>query len=225
MAKKTIGQVVEGILSKIEDKSAKYQETLEKKHEQLIGLQVELQEAEDSLKMLHKMKLLEQVSEGTYEDQKRFVDELKLKIEEVETEMSLIEVYKKEDVEAELAEIQKVKPEFNAEQNKKLSKLKFEMQQAKLEYLQKMIEVRKEYLITVSPESKFQTLLVKMGKQPANYLSGAYEGIGFTGTGNGFTTTNLFVDQHTVHQALGFGNLPSDTVIVVENGKKAGYLK
>ncbi|PWW20227.1 hypothetical protein DFO73_11641 [Cytobacillus oceanisediminis] len=220
-----IKTVINNLLGKIETTSERYEQTLEKKQEELIETQQKLQDAQFKLKDFHKMKVLGDITEEAYEAEAVTVKALTEKIETLHKEIGLIDTYKTEDVDAVLAEIKKAQAENVGEASNEVSQIKYKMQQAKLEYLQKIAEAREEYWKAVSTENRLNNILVKLGKKNQNYLSGAYEAIGFAGYGNGYSTTNLMVQQNEVFDALNYGRLPSPTISAVEKGKKAGYIK
>lgn len=178
MAKKTIKEMVTGFLGKIETTSAKYEGKLEEKQEEIIIVQAELQEATAKLKDFHKMKILGDISEETFNEQKKMVDMLQEKLQEVKTEVELIDTYKTEDVDVILAEINKVKPEFNKKQQEEIQKIKEELTEAKKQYTEKLVEIGDKYSKAVSANSKLESILIKFGKQTNSYLPDKYEIIG-----------------------------------------------
>jgi Skp family chaperone for outer membrane proteins len=90
----------EGLFKKVTTTEEKYKQALERKQEQLIALQAELQEKEFMLKDMQKMKLLGDISEASFDAEKEKVETLRNKISEAQKELQLIETYKTEDVKA-----------------------------------------------------------------------------------------------------------------------------
>jgi len=224
---KSFKSIVDSLLGKIDTTSERYDRTAEQKQESLIILKQQLQDAELKLKEFHKMHILGDISDSTYAEAKEEVDSLSAKLAELQKQISLIDGYKIEDIETELAEIDKIKDGFNAEQNQATRKIQYELQQSKLVYLMAMQKARADYLQVAGTEYKLADVLVKMGKKNGHYVSGAYSSIGFPSHigDTSFATENPFVDKALVHQVLEYGQLPSQLVRLVNDGKKHGYLE
>lgn len=212
------------IFKKNEETEAKYEKAQEAKQEELIVLQAELTEKQTVLKDLHKMYLLQEVSEETYQKEKEAVDKLQEKIYEVQHEIAIIDVYKTDDLQAILEQAEEVKKELNAEQKAELHKLKLELFEAKLEYLKKMAEARKKYSAIITPEVKIQNLKIKLGKQQTHYIPGTHDAL-FQLSLRNAGYINLRVEKTEVYNALEYGRIPSELQSVVSDAREKGIIE
>jgi len=163
-----------GLFTKVEDTEKRYEKALETKQEMLIAASAELNEKQVMLKDLHKMKILGDVTEATYEKEAEKVEKLQNKITELQNEMQLIVEYKNDDVENILLELQENNKEVQAERQKEVNDLRLELLKAKHEYLSKMIEARAKYYKIVAPERKIESIKASLGmKNKADYFTGA----------------------------------------------------
>lgn len=210
-----VKKAISDLLRKIGSKESDYEESLEQRQEKLISLQAELAEKAIIERDHHKAFVLGQITEEAYQDIKSKSDKLKISIAELQKEMKLIETYKTEDVDELLKEIKSKQPELNAEVLKEITGLRYELQQAKHDYLQKMLTVREKYSKAMNEKSKLEQLYVKLGHQPQLYLSNAYEGVGST----------LTVDQTMVYDALTSGQIDAETSSLVKKGIDNGYIR
>ncbi|MGY4797260.1 hypothetical protein ACVNNN_20090 [Lysinibacillus fusiformis] len=167
---KNIKKIVAGLLNKASDASTSYELALERKQEELVQLQLHLQDEQKKLKDYHKLALLQQVSEQTYEEQKQVVTSMTDKIQSIQLEMKQIELYKTEDVNAVIAEIQSNKAEMNKAQQEEIQAIKEGIAEAKSEYLQKLSILGEQYDSAIKEEGLLQSFLVDLGKQPNVYL-------------------------------------------------------
>lgn len=223
-----IKDTVDKFLGKIDHTEERYELALEKKQEELIELQQQLQDASEKFKEFQKMHVLGDISDGALKEAGVDVEALTDKIASLQEQISLIDHYKREDIETVLAEIEAVKPELNAERNKEVTRIQYEVQQARLAYVQALVKARKDFWKVANTNSKIGDVMVKLGLKTYNHVGGAYESIGFPSARVGdtsFATLNPFIDQHTAHEALHFGKIPSQLINNVEEGKKAGYIK
>jgi Skp family chaperone for outer membrane proteins len=117
MKMKKLFRGMEVLFNKASQTESKYQEALEKKQLELVELQAKLQDQLFMLKDLHKMKLLGDVSEATYEAEAEKVQHLQKQVQELQKEINLIEVYQTEDIKA-------VIEELDAEKRKVLQSIK-----------------------------------------------------------------------------------------------------
>lgn len=179
---KNIKKIVAGLLNKASDASTSYELALERKQEELVQLQLHLQDEQVKLKDYHKLALLQQVSEQTYEEQKQVVTSMTDKIQSIQLEMKQIELYKTEDVNAVIAEIQANKAEMNMVQQVDIQAIKEGILEAKREYLQKLSELGKQYDSAIKEEGLLQSFLVDLGKQPNIYLPYKMEILGASAT-------------------------------------------
>ncbi|MBD8522301.1 hypothetical protein [Lysinibacillus fusiformis] len=177
---KNIKKIVAGLLNKASDATTNYELALERKQEELVQLQ--LQGEQIKLKDYHKLALLQQVSEQTYEEQKQVVASMTDKIQSIQLEMKQIELYKTEDVEAVIAEIQANKAEINKAQQVEIQAITEGIAEAKRDYLQKLSELGKQYDSAIHEEGLLQSFLVDLGKQPNVYLPYKMEILGVGAT-------------------------------------------
>ncbi len=167
---KNIKKIVTGLLNKASDTTTSYELALERKQEELVQLQLQLQDEQVKLKDYHKLALLQQISEQTYEEQKQAVASMTGKIQSIQLEMKQVELYKTEDVESVIAEIQANKAEMNKAQQAEITAIKEGIAEAKCEYLQKLSELGEQYDSAIKEEGLLQSFLVDLGKQPNLYL-------------------------------------------------------
>lgn len=223
-----VKDTVDKFLGKIDHTEERYELALEKKQEELIELQQQLQDASEKFKEFQKMHVLGDISDGALKEAGTDVEAITDKIASLQEQISLIDQYKREDIEEVLAEIEAVRPEFNAEQNKEITRIQYEVQQARLVYVQALVKARKDYGKVAGTTSKITDVMIKLGLKERNYTSGAYDAVGFPSVHVGstsFATLSPDVDQHMAHEALYHGRLPSQLTNKVEEGKKAGYIK
>ena len=222
---KKLKDAVNKLINKVETDTANYERIAEKKTEELIISKLELQEAEAKLKDFHKLKFLDQITEESYKEQKAGVDVLNEKVNEIEHELLVIEKYKLEDAEQFFAEINAVKPNYTKEQNIEISKLQYQLQQAKLQYLENLIKAREEYIKVTNTDSKLQNLLFNHGKSSRAFISNAYNVIGSATYETHYgIRTSVMVSEEDVRNALENGKLPRDTVQAINMGKERGYI-
>ena len=185
-----IKKLIGGLLTKAEKTSTGYLVALEEKQQLLVQIQLQLVSEQEKLKDYHKLSLMKQVSESTYEEQKNVVAKMNESIDSIHLEMKQITLYRTEDVENVLSEIQKNKPEFNKHQQAEIQKIKNEIASARQEYLERIASLGKQYDSATKEESMIQQFLVDFGKQPNMYLPYKYEIIG-----NGAVVSSEVVDQ------------------------------
>jgi DNA repair exonuclease SbcCD ATPase subunit len=213
-----------GLLNRVDKVETGYMKALEQKEQQLLELNTLLAEKNAVLKDIHRSVILGEVSESTYQDHKAEVDNLRKQITELSQEMQYIEAYKREDVEALLDELDKAKSQYSREQREEIDKLKYELHQKKLEYLEAMVSAKKRYDEIVNPVRTLEALKIRLGKQQNAYASGSFEELIQISDGKGGTAT-LDVPRTDIFNALSYGRLPSGAVQIVENGKKAGRIQ
>lgn len=214
-----IRKKLDGLFKKADETEGKYLQALERREEELIALQAELQEKEEMLKMMHKENLLGSISEASFDAEKSKVDTLQRKISEAQTELRLIETYKTEDVKAVLAELEATKKEYTQNERAEIHKIKEELLEAKLAYIEKMLEARKAYYRVMNPVYKIDALKGKLGLQQNHYLSDAHSALSMYSVPNG-GYENLMVNNEIVHSALYLGQRPSQLVRLVSENKK-----
>lgn len=224
MAKKNFLKAFDGLFNKVDTTESRYQEALQKKEEALIELQAELQEKQMMLKDMHKMKLLGDISEATFDEYKADADKLQEKYQEAVKEVQLIKEYATEDVKTVLAELEAVKTDYSKEQNAEINKLRLELLDAKLTYLTKMKEARLKYGAIVTPEHKIEQLKIKLGLKQRHYLSGTHDALFQYSVPNG-GYENLLIQRQEVYNALSYGNVPSQLHGIVKDAKEKGILE
>ncbi|MFS0637895.1 hypothetical protein AB1K84_18490 [Mesobacillus foraminis] len=210
--------IFEGLFKKASDTEERYEKALENKDAELLAVQAELQEKETMLKDMHKMKLLGDISESTYEAEKEKVEKLQKKLQEVKQELELIQVYKTDDVKAVLAEIEANNSDLNADTNKEIQKIKEEVLQAKHEYLSKLAEAGKKYNKAVNTNRRIDELKIKLGVKQTSYISDASSALQVISIGER-GHENLTVDNTLVFDALHFGRIPSQLHEAVKKAK------
>ncbi|WP_369355882.1 hypothetical protein [Lysinibacillus capsici] len=210
MVKKLIA-AVDNLFSKVDKTEGQYMQALERKEEQLLMLQGELQEKEAMLTDMHKMKLLGDVSEEFYDEEKQKVDALKAKFREAQTEIQLIQDYKTGDVKAVLEEMEATADKFSAEQLQEIKKLQDGLLQAKYEYIQALVDAGKAYDELIAPKRKIAGLREKLGMKKDSYISAGYEVLGMIHTGHN-SYDNLQVGGKTVMDAIRMHKNPHSPV-------------
>lgn len=204
-----IRNVINGLFTKVDDTEKRYEKALEAKQEELIAVSAELAEKQAGLKDLHKMALLGDVSESTYQKEAEKVETLQKKVTEIQHEMQLIQEYKTDDVEKILYELEANNKEVTAERQKELHALQLKVLEAKRIYLQTLLESRNEYYSIVAPERKIEALKAKLGmKNRLDYMTGAYDALSmYSVAGAGYI--NLEVNTKAVHDALQYSRIDS----------------
>ncbi|MCB5235898.1 hypothetical protein [Niallia circulans] len=213
---------LEGYFKKEKDSSKGYEKALEKHQEELIKLQAELKEKELKLKEFHKMYLLSQITEETYKQEKEVVDTLKTKIADVQQDMKLIETYKDEDARQIVADFEANHGEYGREKQKEITKLQYELLEAKDAYLSKLVEASEQYDKLINPERKLQQLKVKLGIQKATYVSGSHDALNLISLGDGYES--LRIEQPEIFDALQYGRKPSKLEKAVKDAKEKGTI-
>lgn len=175
---KNIKQLVSDLLNKADTTSNNYVKALEQKQELYVQIQLQIQDENVKFKEYHKMYILNEISEGTYMEQKNMVDSLNEKLNQIQMEIKLIDTYKSEDVDGILTQISEVKPEFNKKYQEEIQTIQQGIIEAKQEYLAKLNVLGKAYDKAVSEETRLQMFLVDFGKQPNMYLPYKTEIIG-----------------------------------------------
>jgi len=201
-----------------------WESALENKQDELLEIQVELQAKLESTGELKRMVLLGEVTEETFASEQQKLDSLEAKKTRILKDMELIQQYKTDDLQAVYNELEESKKVSVSEADKETDKLCYELLQAKLEYLQKMVEVSERYNKLAEPERLFQQIKIAMGKQKQVYLSGSHEALHQVGTAGG-SYIGLSVEQDAVYNALGLQQVSDTLLREVENGKKKGFIK
>ncbi|WP_368298548.1 hypothetical protein [Cytobacillus firmus] len=211
------------LFNKVDETEARYQKALERKEEELITLQAELSEKEFMLKDMHKMKLLGDISEASFDAENKKVETLRNKVSAIKQELSLMESYKTEDVKAVLAELEEEHKKLSKEKNKELHILHMQLLEAKFNYLEKIAEVSAEYSKLSTPSYKLQALQQKLGLRNNIYASGAGESLNMISFESGYIS--LRVEQNEVYDALAYQRFPSNLTRAVNQAKEAGVIK
>lgn len=201
--------VLNGLFKKAEDTSKRYEKALEEKQELLIEVSAELTEKQAGLKDLHKMALLGDVSESTYKKEAEKVEVLQNKVNQIQSEMQLMNEYKTEDIGAVLQELETNKKEVNAEVNADVTALGLELVKAKHEYLSKLVEARTKYYEINAPKTRIEALKNKLGlPNTLDYQTGAYEALSMFSVANG-GYISLRVETKEIHDSLNYGRIDS----------------
>ncbi|MDF2039866.1 hypothetical protein P2R12_23270 [Cytobacillus oceanisediminis] len=206
------------LFNKVDETEARYQKALEAKEEELLVLKAKLSEKEFMLKDMHKMMLLGDISEATFEAENKKVETLRNKVSAIKQELSLMESYKTEDVKAVLAELEEEHKKLSKEKDKELIILHMQLLEAKLNYLEKLSEVSAEYNKLSSPSYKLQALQQKLGLRNNVYASGAGEALNAISFENGYIP--LRVEQNEVYDALAYKRVPSQLKRAVDKAKE-----
>jgi hypothetical protein len=209
---------LEGLFTKVDKTEASYMKALEQKEEQLLELQAELKEKELSYRDLHKMTMLGQVTQSTFEAEKVKYEQLQAKVAEVQKELTLMAEYRTEDVHAILAELEDNAGEYGKEKQKEIRAIEKELLEAKLVYIEKIIEARHKYKTIASPARKLDALKIKLGLKQTSYVSDAYEAMNLISVGNG-GHERLILEQKELHDALAYGRKPDQLERFVKGTK------
>jgi hypothetical protein len=218
MAKKNFLQVLEGLFVKVDTTEARYEEALQKKEEALFLLQAELQERNAILTDMHKEALLGNISEATYEAEKQKVHQLQEAYNEASKEVRLIQEYKTEDVKSIMEEIDAVSKKHYADKQEELNKIRLELMNSKLVYLQAMVSANEKYNAIVSPNRKLDALQMQFGLKQRSYISGSFEALNQYSIPKGGYEL-LTVQQKEVYDALEYKRVSEQLKKIVQAGK------
>ena len=88
----------------------------------------------------------------------------------------------------------------------------------------KHVPITKKYAET---DFKLADILVRLNRKNGHYVSGAENAVGYpTRTGDtSFRVETPMVDKALVNDVLEYGEIPSQIIRFVEEGKKEGFLK
>ncbi|QPC47361.1 hypothetical protein [Mangrovibacillus cuniculi] len=194
------------LFNKVDETETKYMKALEQKEEKLLAMRFELQEQEALLQDVHKMALLGDVSEETFEERKAEVDKLKDQVRQAEKEVHLIQEYKTDDIKAVIAELEEEKKKLTKDKGKELQSIQRDLIEAKQAYLDTLVKISGRYKELVEPDKKLESLKVKLGLQVRNYITGAGESLNMISHGADYIP--LRVEQYEVYEALTYGRTP-----------------
>ncbi|QGQ47248.1 hypothetical protein [Metabacillus sediminilitoris] len=211
-----------GLFTKVDETEASYMKALEQKEAELLEINLELQDKQKMLTDLHKMKLLNQVSEEAFNAEKVKVDALKSKVVALQEEISLIDRYKTEDIHSVLGELEAEKGKYSKEQQAEIRRIQMELLNAKNAYLNKMVEARERYKKIAEPAFKLEQLKIKLGLQVRSYTSGSHDTLSMVSVGEGHE--NLLVEHQTVYDALSYGRTPERLQRVVSDAREKGII-
>lgn len=220
----TLFKGIEALFTRVEQTEVRYEKALEKKQEELIQLQGELQDKQLVLKELHKETILGTISKETYEAETEKVAVLQKQVSELQKEINLITTYEKEDVLSVIEELEAEKRKVFQKHQGELKKLQMELLEAKLNYLKKQVEVRERYNQLVAPERKLDSLKIKMGIKKNSYVSDSFEALSMVSVANG-GYENLVIQLNEVNDALRYGKTPSQLEKVVSEAKEKGIIE
>ncbi|WP_404347484.1 hypothetical protein LG311_17830 [Sutcliffiella horikoshii] len=216
--KKGIMKAVEGLFQKADQTEARYIEAQERKQDEILQTQLELSEATTIHKDMHKMYLLNQVSEETYEVEKLKVEALQKKLVDLQRDMQIITEYQREDVLEVIAELEAEKAKGGKEYHAEMDQLKLDLMEAKLVYLQQMKQAKEKYDVLVSPTRKIDMLKIKLGMKKNSYISDSFDAL------NSFSFVNgghesLIVTLPEVSNSLGYGRTPENLEKLIQGRK------
>lgn len=195
-----------GIFGKVDNTEQRYEKALTDKEEFLLVLQLELAEKKNEITELHKMKILGDISEETYDKQNEKFLALQDKFNEAQHEITLIQQYKRADVTTLLEELKATQKEHQATHNQEIRQMQVELLEAKAEYLNKMKEMNERYRKTVEPHDKIQMLERKLDLKQHVYTSGSHESLGTISVGEA-KYVSLRVDAPELFEALQYGKI------------------
>ncbi|UAL53512.1 hypothetical protein [Metabacillus dongyingensis] len=218
MARPTILQQVTNYLQKAMETENKYQALAEKKHEEALQLEAQLKAAQDQLRFMMKDKILGTITEEEFEVIEADVSALEKKLDAKRKEVTLLDGYEVEDLVPTIQNVEALEAAYTTKQNEVITGLRFEITEAKLEYLQKLNGIGKEYEKVIVNDSLYNRLKKKIGKQPTTFPVPAFDSLyAAKGTTADITTSD-------VASALD-GNEFAKLQTVVKQGKEDGILK
>ena len=212
-----------GLFTKMDNQEQRYEKALEEKEESLLVLQAEIQDKQIEINDLMKMKLLGDITESTFDEKNKKFQLLQEKYAEAQKEIQLIQEFKHEDVLEILEELKATQREYSPSQREAVNKMGLELLDAKLTYLNKMVEMRKLYSSTVSPSYKIQQIEQKLGLKQHIYYSGSHESLHQYSIGGSYI--NLRIDNPDVYNALSYGQIDGQLQHVVNDAKAKGTIK
>jgi Skp family chaperone for outer membrane proteins len=215
---------MENLFNKADNTEKRYEEALERKQAELVELQGNLQDQNFMLKDMHKMKLLGDVSEATYEAEAEKVQKLQKQVQELQKEVQLIEAYKTEDVKQVIEELDAERIKVNKKHQGELNKLQLELLQAKQDYLNKMLEAREKYNQLIEPTKKLDEMKIKLGLKSMSYVSDSFEALVQHSVPSG-GYESVRVEQGEVHDALRCGRTPERLNKIITEAKEKGILE
>jgi DNA repair exonuclease SbcCD ATPase subunit len=226
MAKKTLQDVSAEMLSlldKIDEIEAGYNNALKDAEERYKQAEEAYNAKYEEVKELHKMKVLKQITDETYQQVKEELDKLEEKVRDIGYEIEQIEGYKREDKEEVLAKLNEIKGEYNQKKQEEVRRIQLQLLKAKLEYLKKLIEMRKEFIEISKADYRYQQLLVDLGYKPTTYISGVFESIGTISiAGSGYES--LDISTTDIYNALTYGRLPYQLEKAVSEAEEKGII-
>ncbi len=222
--KKGIMKAVEGLFQKADNTEARYEQAMERKHEEIIQLQLELKEAAKIHAEFHRMKLLGDITGDVYETEKLKMEALQNKLKEAQNELHLIEEYKTTDIKALVKELEVERGKGSQDQQKEIENIKLELMEAKLLYLQKMKESKAKYDALVAPERKLDMLKIKLGIKKNSYVSDSYEALSKYSLANGGYEF-LKPEAPEIYEALAYGRIPERLEKIVQGAKDKEMLQ
>jgi hypothetical protein len=171
-----------------------------------------------------KMKFLGDISDSAYETEKEKVEVLQAKVNDIKREMNLIQEYKREDIQEVIAELDTEKSRIFKNHNKEMEKIQLELMEAKLSYLNKMVEASNKYKELVEPSRKLDSLKIKMGLKNQSYISGSFEALHQYSVANaGYVQVSL--SKPEIYDALEYGKKPEELNKIVQDAKKKGKIE
>ncbi|WP_347861549.1 hypothetical protein U0355_13055 [Salimicrobium sp. PL1-032A] len=225
--KQTLLTKLQSLFHKEEQTENKYIQKREEKTEEVMKMQDELADKEAHVKGIHKMKMLDEVTEETYKTEQKELEQLENKLAEARKELDLIDQYKHEDAKKILGQLEEVRAEHEHEERAEIRKIRLEMLQAKLEYAEYLIEARKRYYEVTQPKRKVDQLKDKLGIKRRIDVSGGFEKLHQVDLSENerFYCEQLTFQQHELFRVLEDGTPPEILRTAVDKAKKDGVLK
>jgi len=205
------------IFGKVDNTEKQYEKALSEKEESLLVLQAELQDKQIEITELHKMKLLGDITEVTFDEKNKKFQLLQDKFNEAQKEITLIQQYKRADVIELLEEMKAKQKEHTVTHGEEIKQMQMELLQAKAEYLNKMKLMKERYDKVVSPHDKIQRLEQKLGLKQNVYTSGSHETLNNIRIGEA-SYVNLQVIAPEVFEALQYGKIDSRLQKIITDG-------
>lgn len=212
-----LADILNGLFGKVDNTEKQYEKALEKKEESILVLQAELQDKQIEITELHKMKLLGEITEETYDKQNEKFLALQNKFNEAQKEIAIIQEYKRADVTELLEELKAKHIEHKETYHEEIREMQTELLQAKAEYLNKMKLMKERYDKTVEPVNNIQRLEQKLGLKQHVYTSSSHDGLNNIRVGSE-SFVNLQVNAPEIYEALQYGRINQHLQKVITDG-------
>jgi DNA repair exonuclease SbcCD ATPase subunit len=225
MENKTLKNVTEEMLTlldKIDEIEAGYNNALKDAEERYKQAEEAYNAKYEEVKELHKMKVLKQITDETYQQAKEELDKLEEKVRDIGYEIEQIEGYKREDKEEILEKLNEIKGEYSKKKQQEIRRIQYQLLKAKLDYFNKMIEMRNQFKEISEAEHRYQRLLIDLGYKPSYYGLDVFEEIGSVSVGQVYET--LDINRSDIYNALSYGRLPYRLEKIVSDAEAKGII-